>query len=246
MSVAVGCSTPTDANPSLTLATTTSTQDSGLLDVLVPLFTKETGIEVKVVAVGSGQALEIGRRGDADVLLTHAPEAEQRFMSDGHGESRREVMYNDFVLVGPKDDPAHVQGTDFAGAAAIVDALRQIAAAKATFVSRGDESGTHMKEKAIWEKATVTPQGDWYLSAGSGMAATLRLASERRGYVLADRGTFLSQQEQPGTRDPRRRGRTASQCVCGDRDKSRQAQSPASLKKPSGSPTSCRPQVHRS
>ncbi|MHB9078599.1 MAG: ABC transporter substrate-binding protein [Pirellulaceae bacterium] len=186
-----GCSTSTDANPSLTLATTTSTQDSGLLDVLVPLFAKETGIEVKVVAVGSGQALEIGRRGDADVLLTHAPEAEKQFMSDGDGESRREVMYNDFVLVGPKEDPAHVQGQT-----SIVDALRQIAAAKATFVSRGDESGTHMKEKAIWKQATVTPQGDWYLSAGTGMAATLRLASEKHGYVLADRGTFLSQQEQ--------------------------------------------------
>jgi tungstate transport system substrate-binding protein len=172
------------------LATTTSTQDSGLLDVLIPLFAQETGIEVKVVAVGTGQALEIGRRGDADVLLTHAPESEQQFMSAGFGESRREVMYNDFVLVGPKEDPAHVKGQS-----SIVAAMRQVADAKAAFVSRGDESGTHLKEKAIWHNAAVTPEGDWYLSAGSGMAATLRIASEKHGYALTDRATFLAQQK---------------------------------------------------
>ena len=184
--IAGGCSTPTDAHRSLTLATTTSTQDSGLLDVLIPLFAQETGIEVKVVAVGTGQALEIGRRGDADVLLTHVPESEQQFMSAGFGESRREVMYNDFVLVGPKEDPAHVKGQS-----SIVAAMREVADAKAAFVSRGDESGTHLKEKAIWHNAAVTPEGDWYLSAGSGMAATLRIASEKHGYALTDRATFL-------------------------------------------------------
>jgi tungstate transport system substrate-binding protein len=188
--IAGGCSTPTDADLSLTLATTTSTQDSGLLDVLVPLFTRETGIDVRVVAVGTGQALELGRRGDADVLLTHAPESEQQFMSEGFGKSRREVMYNDFVLVGPKDDPAQVHGES-----SILDAMRKIAEAKAAFVSRGDESGTHLKEKAIWHDAAVTPQGDWYLSAGSGMAATLRIASEKHGYTLSDRATFLAQQK---------------------------------------------------
>lgn len=188
--IAGGCATPTDADPSLMLATTTSTQDSGLLDVLVPLFTRETGIDVKVVAVGTGQALEIGRRGDADVLLTHAPESEQQFMSEGFGESRREVMYNDFVLVGPKEDPAHVKGES-----SILAALRKIVEAGAAFVSRGDESGTHLKEKAIWHNAVVAPQGDWYLSAGSGMAATLRIASEKHGYTLTDRATFLAQQK---------------------------------------------------
>ncbi|MHB8956892.1 MAG: ABC transporter substrate-binding protein [Pirellulaceae bacterium] len=186
----VGCAAPADLEPVLTLATTTSTQDSGVLDLLVPLFMEQTGIKVKVVAVGTGQALALGRRGDADLLLTHAPDAERQFISEGYGTRRREVMYNDFVLVGPAEDPAHITGQT-----SVVEALRQIAAVKATFVSRGDESGTHLKEKALWRAAAVIPQGDWYLSTGSGMAATLRLASEKRGYAIGDRGTFLAQQE---------------------------------------------------
>ena len=175
---------------SLTLATTTSTRDSGLLDVLVPQFERQTGIRIKVVAVGSGQALELGRRGDADILLTHAPEAEQEFMKQGFGELRRALMYNDFVLVGPGSDPAKIKGQK-----SIVGALQCLAEAKSPFVSRGDESGTHQKEKALWKQAAVAPSGDWYISAGSGMAAVLRMANEKQAYTLSDRGTFLAQRQ---------------------------------------------------
>ncbi len=175
---------------SLTLATTTSTRDSGLLDLLIPQFEKQTGIRVKVLAVGSGQALELGRRGDADILLTHAPEAEQEFMKQGFGELRRALMYNDFVLVGPASDPAKIKGQK-----SIVVTLQRIAQAKLPFVSRGDESGTHQKEKAIWKQAAVAPAGDWYISAGSGMAAVLRMATEKQAYTLSDRGTFLAQRQ---------------------------------------------------
>jgi tungstate transport system substrate-binding protein len=169
------------------LATTTSTQDTGLLDALVPRFQRETGLAVKVIAVGSGQALELGRRGDADVLLVHAPEAERQFVAEGHGIERRPVFYNDFVLVGPAADPAGVRRTKSAAAA-----LQAMAAAGAVFVSRGDDSGTHKKEQALWKAAGITPSGSWYLSAGSGMAAVLRMASERRAYTLTDRGTYLA------------------------------------------------------
>jgi len=186
-----GCSNSQSESSSLTLATTTSTRDTGLLDMLLPLFQQSSGIDVKVVAVGTGQALEIGRRGDADVLLTHAPDAEAKFVAEGHGEARREVMFNDFILVGPAADPAHVKGQ-----AGIADAFRLLAESKSTFVSRGDESGTHIKENAIWAKAAIAPEGEWYLAAGSGMAATLRLASEKKAYTLTDRGTFLSQKDQ--------------------------------------------------
>ena len=175
---------------SLTLATTTSTRDSGLLDVLVPRFEQQTGIRVKVIAVGSGQALELGRRGDADILLTHAPEAEQEFMKQGFGELRRQLMYNDFVLVGPGSDPAKIKGQK-----SIAVALQRIAQAHSPFVSRGDESGTHQKEQAIWKQAAVTPAGDWYVAAGSGMAAVLRMANEKQAYTLSDRGTFLAQRQ---------------------------------------------------
>jgi tungstate transport system substrate-binding protein len=171
----------------LTLATTTSTQSSGLLDVLVPRFRAVTGIEVKVVAVGTGQALELGRRGDADVLLVHDPDAEQRFMDEGFGTDRREVMHNDFVLIGPPADPAGVKGQTSAA-----EAFARIARRGSPFVSRGDESGTHQKEKAVWRQAGVEPRGDWYLSAGGGMGQVLRLASEKRSYTLSDRGTFLA------------------------------------------------------
>jgi tungstate transport system substrate-binding protein len=176
----------------LTLATTTSTQDSGLLDVLVPMFREETGIEVKVVAVGSGQALRLGQRGDADVILSHSPEAEERFMAEGHGESRRAVMHNDFVLVGPADDPAGAKGkTSVAGA------MAAIAGSRSTFVSRGDDSGTHQKEKQVWKAAGVEPGGDWYVETGSGMAQVLRMADQKRAYTLSDRATYLAQGRRP-------------------------------------------------
>ena len=188
--VLAGCEQAHDEAKTLTLATTTSTRDSGLLDLLVPMFEKETGIEVKVVAVGSGQALELGRRGDADVLLTHAPDAEEQFMAEGHAEQRRGVMHNDFVLVGPQTDPAQIKDQT-----PITEAFRRIASSSSPFISRGDESGTHMKEKKIWREAEIEPQGDWYVRAGAGMAEALRIASEKRAYTLADRGTFLSQRD---------------------------------------------------
>jgi tungstate transport system substrate-binding protein len=175
--------------PSITLATTTSMQDSGLLDVLVPLFREESGIEVKVVAVGTGQALELARRGDADVVIAHDPESEEKFMAEGHGESRRPIMYNDFVLVGPANDPTKVRGEK-----SIVAAFEKIAKAKSTFISRGDESGTHLREKAIWKRADIEPKGDgWYVEAGVGMGAVLRMAGEKRACTLSDCGTYLAQ-----------------------------------------------------
>jgi len=186
----VGCSYQDGTPAAITLATTTSTRDSGLLGVLVPMFQKETGIEVKVVAVGSGQALELGRRGDADVLLTHAPAAEKKFMDDGFGADRRAVMQNDFVLVGSTEDPARVKGEK-----SIVLAFTRIAATEALFVSRGDNSGTHMKERAIWRRAKIDPKGASYIQAGAGMAAALRMADHRRAYTLSDRGTFLAQRK---------------------------------------------------
>lgn len=181
-----GCARP-GPKPSLTLATTTSTQDSGLLDVLVPMFRAQTGIEVKVVAVGTGQALELGRRGDADVLLVHDPVGEQRFVDEGFGVGRRPVMWNDFVVVGPPADPAGIKGLTSAGAA-----FTRIARAEAPFVSRGDESGTHVKERQVWRQAKIEPQGGWYVRAGAGMGQVLRMAGEKRAYTLSDRGTFLA------------------------------------------------------
>lgn len=181
-----GRATPTPP-PRLILATTTSTYDSGLLDYLLPAFEEETGIKVEVVAVGTGQALEMGRNGDADVLLVHAPDQEEAFVGMGYGVDREPVMYNDFVIVGPEEDPAGIAGmTD--GAAAFA----RIAAAEAPFVSRGDNSGTHMKERRIWLEAGITPEGDWYISAGQGMGAVLTMAEELGAYTLTDRGTYLS------------------------------------------------------
>ncbi|WP_435007939.1 substrate-binding domain-containing protein [Tundrisphaera lichenicola] len=176
--------------PSVTLATTTSTRDSGLLDVLLPMFRERTGIEVKVVAVGSGQALQLGRKGDADVILSHAPELEERFMAEGFGESRRALMHNDFVLVGPSTDPAQVRGV-----ASIAEAFRRIAERGSSFISRGDDSGTHAKERLVWKSSKIEPNGDWYVRAGSGMAQVLRMADQERAYTLADRATFLSQRD---------------------------------------------------
>ncbi len=151
-----GCSSGSGQAEPLVLATTTSTRDCGLLDVLLPAFTEKTGIEVKAVATGSGQALELGRRGDADVLLSHAPAAEEQFMAEGYGENRYPLMHNDFVVIGPESDPARVKG-----AASVKQVFQRIAQSRFTFVSRGDESGTHMKEKQLWEMSATKPEGDW-------------------------------------------------------------------------------------
>jgi len=189
--VLIGCATTSDEpKGTITLATTTSTRDSGLLDVLVPMFEDQTGIKVKVIAVGSGQALEMGRRGDADVLLTHAPAAEKKFMAEGNGSKRLPVMHNDFVLLGPQSDPAKIQGET-----SIAEAFTRIAGSKSPFVSRGDESGTHMKEKRIWGISKIHPGDDWYIQTGTGMAQALRMASEKTAYTLTDRGTFLAQHD---------------------------------------------------
>ncbi len=178
------------ANPDLILATTTSTQDSGLLDVLIPQFEQQTGYKVKVVAVGSGQALQMGQQGNADVLLVHSPSAEQTYMSGGFGKERLLVMHNDFIIVGPTADPAHIKGDSSA-----VDAFKKIAAAQATFISRGDNSGTNAKELAIWQSASLTPattKPKWYVETGQGMGATLTIASEKAAYTLTDRATYLA------------------------------------------------------
>ncbi|MGH7361567.1 MAG: substrate-binding domain-containing protein [Candidatus Methylomirabilales bacterium] len=169
------------------LATTTSTQDSGLLDVLVPLFEKKTGYTVKVIAVGTGQSLALGARGEADVVLAHAPELERKYVAEGSMVNRRPVMHNDFILVGPPADPAGTRGAP--GAA---EALRRIATRQARFVSRGDNSGTHNKERVLWKAAGVRAGGPWYLETGQGMGATLVIASEKDAYTLTDRGTYLA------------------------------------------------------
>ena len=169
------------------LATTTSTQDSGLLDILVPLFEKKTGYFLKTVSVGTGQALALGGRGEADVVLVHAPEAEKRYVAEGTLINRRLVMHNDFIIIGPEADPANVRGRKRA-----VGAFRRIAAAKAPFVSRGDNSGTNILEKRLWKQAGIEPQGDWYLQSGQGMGQTLGIASEKLAYTLTDRGTYLA------------------------------------------------------
>ncbi len=172
----------------LILATTTSTQDSGLLDVLVTSFEAKTGIFVKTIAVGSGQAMALGRRGEADVLLVHSPGEELTFMEQGFGLRRRAVMYNDFILVGPPRDPAHVKE-----AASVKQALSSIASHAHAFLSRGDGSGTHVKEMCLWSQAGVNPQGaKWYQETGQGMGQTLMVASEKEAYTLSDRGTFLA------------------------------------------------------
>lgn len=199
----VGCTQKTEApvetpapvaKGSIILSTTTSTQDSGLLDYLLPIFTEDTGIEVKTVAVGTGKALQMGRDGDADVLLVHAKTDELTFVEEGHGTVREDVMYNDFIIVGPKFDPLKSSwqiepGND------IKAALSKIYENKMTFVSRGDDSGTHKKELAIWKSASIEPSGDWYLSAGSGMGEVLKITHEKQGYTITDRATYLSQRD---------------------------------------------------
>ena len=177
----------------LLLATTTSTRDSGLLDELLPSFERSSGCSVKTLALGSGEAMELGARGDADVLLVHSPEAEREFIDEGHGAGRKAVMHNDFVLVGPADDPA--------GAAEAEDApsaLARIARAEADFASRGDDSGTHAKELSVWEMAGVQPGGSWYVETGQGMGETLAIAGQKRAYTLSDRGTFLATENLDG------------------------------------------------
>jgi tungstate transport system substrate-binding protein len=169
------------------LATTTSTRDSGLLDELVPRFQKDSGCSVKTVAVGSGEALRLGEKGDADVLLVHSPQAEQEYMGAGHGVSRKPVMHNDFILVGPPDDPADVKGADTAA-----EAFTRIANAEAPFASRADESGTNTKELSIWDAAGSEPKSPWYIETGQGMGETLTIAGQKRAYTLSDRGTFLA------------------------------------------------------
>jgi tungstate transport system substrate-binding protein len=179
--------TPRTGPEEVILATTTSTQDSGLLDALVPLFNERTGYALKPIAVGSGAALELAARGEADVVLAHSPAAEEAFVAGGFAGERRAVMYNDFVLVGPAGDPAGITS-----ATSAAEAMRAIAEAEAPFVSRGDGSGTHALERRLWERIGVTPGGTWYTESGTGMGDTLNIANQRAGYTLADRGTFLS------------------------------------------------------
>ncbi len=170
------------------LATTTSTQDSGLLDVLIPIFQKKTGYFVKTIAVGSGQAMAMGQKGEADVLLVHSPDAEKKFMAAGYGVQRRLVMHNDFIVVGPPADPATIKMSKSS-----VEAFKKIALSSSLFMSRGDNSGTHSKEKAIWKAAGINQEGQkWYQQTGLGMGQTLSVAAEKKAYTLADRGTYLA------------------------------------------------------
>ncbi|HTZ40750.1 MAG TPA: substrate-binding domain-containing protein [Syntrophales bacterium] len=176
------------AQKNVIMATTTSTQDSGLLDVLLPIFEKKTGYFVKTIAVGSGQAMAMGAKGEADVLLVHSPAAEKKFMADGNGVERRLVMHNDFIIVGPPSDPAKIKGVKKAS-----EAFKKIAATGSIFMSRGDNSGTNAKEKEIWKAAGVKYEGEkWYQQTGLGMGQTLGVAAEKKTYTLADRGTYLA------------------------------------------------------
>jgi len=192
-----GCSKPSQPqqsgqqpqNKDVILATTTSTQDSGLLDVLVPKFEQKTGYKVKTIAVGTGAALTMGEKGEADVLLVHAPKDEKKLVDSGVGINYQLVMHNDFIIVGPASDPAGIKGSK------TVDAFKKIADKKVTFVSRGDESGTHKKEKDLWNAVGVKPEGSWYQQSGTGMGATLNIASEKQGYTLTDRATYLAQKK---------------------------------------------------
>jgi tungstate transport system substrate-binding protein len=188
LALAVG-SAAAQAPPStvVILSTTTSTQDSGLLDVLVPMFEKKTGLSVKAISVGTGQALALAARGEADVTLAHAPSLEKKYVSEGKMLNRRLVMYNDFVLIGPPADPASIKGEKSAMAA-----LKKIAAAGVRFVSRGDKSGTHTLELNLWKQAGVTPAAPWYIESGQGMGATLGIADDRQAYTLTDRATLLA------------------------------------------------------
>jgi tungstate transport system substrate-binding protein len=177
----------TPGSKTVILSTTTSTQDSGLLDVLVPLFEKNTGYSVKTISVGTGQALALAARGEADVTLAHAPAQEKKYVAEGKMHNRRLVMYNDFLVIGPEADPAKIRGEK-----SVVAALKRIADAQARFVSRGDKSGTHTLELALWKAAGITPGAPWYIESGQGMGATLGIANDRQGYTLTDRATMLA------------------------------------------------------
>ncbi len=178
---------PARAEERLRVSTTTSTENSGLLAVLLPPFEKKFGCKVDVVSVGTGKALKLGEAGDVDVVFVHARKLEDKFMANGYGVNRRDVMYNDFVLLGPPGDPAGVGKTSGAP-----DAFRAIAAKGSPFISRGDESGTHQKEKEIWASAGIAPRGAWYLEAGQGMGEVIMMATQKRGYTLSDRGTYIA------------------------------------------------------
>jgi tungstate transport system substrate-binding protein len=196
MTVLAGCAQEEAPGPAdngqavvkeLKLATTTSTEDSGLLDYILPEFTKDTGYEVQVISVGTGQAIEMGEAGDVDVILVHSRAAEDQFVEEGYGVDRRDVMYNDFLIIGPAEDPAGIKGE-----ADVVKAFTTIQEKQAHFVSRGDNSGTDKKEKGIWSKAGITPEGDWYIEVGQGMGDTFRMADEKKAYTLIDRATYLN------------------------------------------------------
>jgi tungstate transport system substrate-binding protein len=184
----VGMTSAQGQEKTIILATTTSTQDSGLLDVLIPIFEKNNGYFVKTIAVGSGQAMAMGQKGEADVLLVHSPAAEKKFVAEGYGVNRRIIMHNDFVIVGPPGDLAMIKGTKMAS-----EAFKKIASAEALFLSRSDKSGTHVKEMDIWKAAIIKPEGEkWYQQTGLGMGQTLNVTAEKKGYTLADRGTYLA------------------------------------------------------
>jgi len=175
----------------LTLATTTSVVESGLLDVLLSAFERENRCRVRVIGVGSGQAIRQAKEGNADVILVHDPAGEEMFVEEGYGVRRYSIMYNEFVIVGPEEDPARIGGLR-----AGVEALKRISESKSTFVSRGDDSGTHRKERDLWKVAGIKPSGNWYVEAGTGMVGTLRIANERRAYTLTDKGTYLAQRKE--------------------------------------------------
>ncbi|MBI5248150.1 MAG: extracellular solute-binding protein [Desulfomonile tiedjei] len=177
----------------LRMSTTTSTESSGLLKVLLPPFEKANNVTVDVISVGTGKALKLGEHGDVDVVFVHARPLEDKFVADGYGVDRKDVMYNDFILVGPKDDPSGVKGAKTAA-----EAFTRISSGKADFISRGDESGTHQMEKALWKASGIKPEGKWYVEAGQGMGAVLQMANEKKGYALADRGTFIAHENKIG------------------------------------------------
>jgi len=180
---------PAAAQAVLKMSTTTSTENSGLRNALLPPFEKAENCKVQVISVGTGKALKLGETGDVDVVFVHSRAAEDKFVNDGFGVDRKDVMYNDFVIVGPKDDPAKLKEAKTA-----VDAFKKLAGAHAEFVSRGDDSGTHKKEKAIWNKAGIKPEGKWYVEAGQGMGAVLQMAAQKNAYSLTDRGTYINLQ----------------------------------------------------
>ncbi len=179
------------SKPKLVLATTTSTMDSGLLDFLVPIFERENGCKVQIIAVGTGAAIRYGRDGNADIVMVHDPVAEEKVVREGFFVDRKYLMYNDFVIVGPPEDPAAIKGS-----ASAAEALKKVQSSQAVFVSRADQSGTYKKEQRLWAAAGTAPKGSWYLEAGAGMEAVLRIANEKRAYCLTDRGTYLAHQKE--------------------------------------------------